>query len=78
MAGRNFSMHEKRKKFTKALAFGNLRNKFGGKQPRGALHISLIDLMIDQKNAGIGYFFGVENRKILAFRVLFLGSVIND
>ena len=41
----------------------------------GALHLSLIDPMIDQKNAGIGYFFGVKNVKILAFRVLFLGSV---
>ena len=45
--------------------------KMGG----GALHLSLIDPMIDQKNAGIGYFFGVKNGKILAFRVLFLGSV---
>ena len=51
-----------------------MRNPPGG----GALLISLIDPMIDQKNAGIGSFFGVENRKIPAFRVLFLGSVIND
>ena len=37
----------------------------------GTLLISLIDPMIDQKNAGIGSFFGVENGKILVFRVLF-------
>ena len=48
-----------------------MRNPPGG----GALLISLIDPMIDQKNAGIGSFFGVENRKIPAFRVLFLRSV---
>ena len=46
-----------------------LTNAYG---PRaGALLISLIDPMIDQKNAGIGSFFGVENRKIPAFRVFF-------
>ena len=43
----------------------------GVQSPGGTLHIGHIDPMIEQKNAGIGLFFGVKTGKIPVFRVIF-------
>ena len=60
---------------SKGVYLGVHRVYLGVHSPGGTLHIGHIDPMIEQKNEGIGSFFGVKIGKIPVFMVIFLGSV---